>query len=174
MIQFGTVQATDPSQARVRVQFRADRIVSAWLPVLMTGTGDTKTFRMPSTGERVVCLMDKHREDGVVIGAIYDAKNQPTASATVRMEFPDGAVFSYDAGTSKMTFEVSGTTLEASPAGWAIKKTGESLKDILDDLLTQLQAETHTVVSIGSPTSPPLNLALYTAIQARINLFFTS
>ena len=60
--------------------------------------------------------------------------------------------------------------LQISADGFTIKKGGEDLKTILDDLLTQLQAETHPT-STG-PSGPPVNAAQYAAIQNRLpNIF---
>lgn len=174
MLRFGTVKATNPATAQVRVEFKSDRTVSFWLPVLMQNTGENKSFRMFSTGEQVACLMDKLSETGVVLGSMYTSSNAPDASSTVRWEFSDGAVFEYDANISKMTADISGTILEASPAGWAIKKTGESLRDLVADILSELALETHTSAAPGSPTTPPLNAAAYAVIQARVLAFFTS
>lgn len=174
MLKFGKITSTDPAKARVRVEFQEDRTVSFWLPVLMQNTGETKTFRLFSTGETVACLMDERCETGVVLGAIYTNANTPDDSATVRWEFSDGAIFEYDAGLSKMTANISGTIMEATPAGWAIKKTGDSLRAIVSDIMQQLALETHTSAAPGSPTTPPLNAVAYTAIQARVLAFFTS
>jgi hypothetical protein len=47
------------------------------------------------------------------------------------------------------------------------------LLTILDTIITQLQLETHTSTVPPNPTSPPLNIALYLAEQAKLALIKT-
>ena len=73
-----------------------------------------------------------------------------------------------------MTITVGASEMEISPTGFAVTKGGESLRTMISDLIDQLVLETHTVTAVGAPTGPPINLAAYQAIKARILLFFTS
>ena len=62
-------------------------------------------------------------------------------------------------------------TMKASK--FKIVNDADSLYAILNDLLTQLQAMTMTG-NLGYPTSPPINLAAFAAIQLRLQTFLSS
>lgn len=175
MIRFGNISSIDAARARVRVQFADDGIVSHWLPVLVQGSRGNQYFHIFEVNEHVVCLMDEHSENGVVLGAIYDANNTPsgTGADIAQVQFADGAELKYDRSVSTLTITVGASEMEISPTGFAITKGGESLRTMVSDLIDQLVLETHTVTAVGSPTGPPLNLAAYQAIKARVLAFFT-
>jgi len=173
MLKYGNISAIDPAQVRARVEFAEDEIVSAWLPITVQGSGRSKYFRMFAVGEHVACMMDERCENGVILGAIYDQNNQQgNATATLtRIDF-GGAVVEYDSATKVASVSVGSNIIEVNQAGFAIKKSGESLKTILTDLLTANETETHGTPA--GPSTPPVNVAVYSAIKARILAFFTS
>lgn len=114
-MKIGLVVAIDPATGRVRVQFQAqDALVSAWLPVLQQKTARDQAYWLPDLDEQVVCLMDAHEEFGVVIGAIYSARDvPPVASGDKRhVRFADGTTLEYDRAAHRLTANVKGT-LEA-------------------------------------------------------------
>lgn len=174
MLKYGNISAIDPTQVRARVEFAEDEIVSAWLPITVQGSGRSKYFRMFAVGEHVACMMDERCENGVILGAIYDQNNQQgDATATLtRIDFGQGSVVEYDSSTKIARVTVGKNVFEISELGFAIKKSGESLKTILTDLLTANETETHGTPA--GPSTPPVNVAVYSAIKARILAFFTS
>lgn len=176
LIKFGTVSEIDSVNGLVRVNFPEDDLVSFPIPIVMPRTKNDKYFNIFDVNEHVVCLMDERCENGVVMGAIYNPSNKPESGLNediTKVKFSDNSIVEYDRSTSVLTVEVSKTVIKASPTGIEISKVDDSLKDILVDLLTANAAETHNVTAVGSPTGPPINIADYTSILARINLFFT-
>ena len=174
ILKFGIISSTDNANGKVRVQFDDNDIVSHPLPVLVNGTSN-KYYHTFDVNEQVACLMDKNLENGVVLGAIYSSSVQPGESSAdvARVQFSDNTVVSYDRGYSELSATVGTTTFKATASGgFEIKKGGESLKNILTDLVQEIAIETHTSASPGSPTTVPLNAANYLAFVARIaNLF---
>lgn len=172
MIRFGNICDQDPAKGLVRVNFPDDGITSYWLPVVVSGSLENKYFHPLATNELVACVMDDRLENGVVLGAIYSAAAQPDGATAdiVRVKFKDGSEIQYDTAGTRLTAKMGTTELQMSADGFTIKRGGEDLKTLLDDLLTAMQAETHTT-STG-PSGPPINIADYVAIKNRIpNLF---
>lgn len=100
IVRCGTVTATDPETAKVRVQFAdADRMVSYDLPVRFEKTQDDKDYDMPDIGEQVVCLfLPFGVEQGFVLGAVYSQADEvPVISQNKKHRlFADGTWFEYD------------------------------------------------------------------------------
>ena len=71
MLRFGLVSKIHNEKPLVRVNFLDDNSFSYWLNVLQSKTQNDKFYIMPDIGEQVVCLMDEHSEEGVVLGSIY-------------------------------------------------------------------------------------------------------
>ncbi len=177
MLRYGNICDVDAAKGLVRVEFDDDGITSAWIPVTTHGTSGNKYAYTFDVGEHVACLMDEHAENGVVIGAIYSQANTPTGGNKdkVSVNFSDGASVAYNRATHTLEVKVGGTELKLTQSGgFTVKKGGETLKALLTDILTQLQAETHISSGPGSPTSVPVNAAAYAAISARVALFFES
>lgn len=169
---FGTVWASLPDKGMVRVEFDEDSITSAELPYLVTGGGDTKIIYPLPVGAQVACLMDERCEYGVVLGPIYSETSVPNGGAEnkFRLVFSDGTIIEYDTDGHRLTASVGTTDFQVSRDGFTIKRGGESLLTIMDDLLAAVQAETHST-STG-PSGPPINIAEYVAIQARLPQIF--
>lgn len=174
MLKFGYISQIDVNTARVRVQFPDFGITSYWLPVLVQGSGKDKYFHTFDINEHVACVMEENMENGVCLGAVYDSSNQPSGGALLKTKvvFSDGGLVQYDAATSTLTAQSGTTSVVIKPTGVAITKAGESLRQILIDLITQMELETHLSAAPGSPTSPPVNVAAMTAIKARVTAFF--
>lgn len=175
MIRYGYIESVDVSLCRARVRFPDDGIVSHALPILVgdVSAGGIKEFRAPAVGAHVVCLMDENLETGVVLGAIYDASNTASGSSGLtRIEFSGGARVEHQAGV--ITVTSGGKTVEVSAAGIKIRTDSDSLSALLSDLVQANIAETHTSAAPGSPTSPPLNLAAYSALLPRITALLGS
>src|SRR5450631_6158 len=79
----GIAKDQDTSLGRVRVTFNEfDRMLSYWLPIVVSKTQNDKAYWLPDVGEQVVCLMDERDEAGVVLGAIYSQSDAtPVQSA---------------------------------------------------------------------------------------------
>lgn len=102
MIAFGIVSEVDTAKGLARVNFEEDGIVSDWLPIVQKRTKGTTEYTLPEKGEHVACLMDKHHEDGVVMGAIYNETDKPKSGLTgddFRIDFKDGGYISYNTGS---------------------------------------------------------------------------
>jgi phage baseplate assembly protein V len=98
MLKFGIVTNIDEKQAKARVKFAEDDLLSYWLPVLQAKTHKDKFYILPDIGEQVACLMDENIEDGVILGSIYsDADIVPVISKDkVKIKFNDSAEIEYD------------------------------------------------------------------------------
>lgn len=172
MLRFGTISEVNAAKGLVRVRFEEDDIVSDWLPMVQSGTLKNKAYALPDENEHVACLMDEHAENGVVVGCLYNSTDTPGYSSRdkVGVKFENGDEIVYDRAARAYLVKTDTTELKISENGPTLKKGGESLKEILIDLLTQIMSETHNT-GVG-PTSPPINLAEYTAIKDRISAFF--
>lgn len=174
-LKFGVISSTEPTTGRVRVSFDENGIVSQPLPILVAGTGN-KYFHSFDINEQVACLMDEHLENGVVLGAIYSNQVAPgsVSDDVARVQFSDGAIVQYDRNARELIATIGTTEFRATATGgFEVTKGGESLKSILADMLTELQAETHNVTAVGAPTGPPINIANYAAIAVRLNNLFS-
>ena len=107
--------------SQVRVQFEDnDGVISPWLDVVQATTFGAKSYTRPKPGSLVICAMDKNRESGSVIGAIYsDADPAPKDShSTYYHEMDDGSVLKYEDG--KYTIQHAGgavMTVEGNEIG---------------------------------------------------------
>lgn len=152
MIKFGLISDID-RKGLVKVNFDEDEIVSSWLPVLVPSSKDIRYYTDLALNTRVVCLMDQYCEDGVVLGAIYDAENQA-------------------AGAEGVTSVLIGDTIyEISAAGFKIKRQDETLKKILADFLGAVKAITVNTPSGVSAT--PNNLTAFDTIIERLDNLLT-
>lgn len=103
----------DGRGAQVRVQFEDnDGVISPWLDVAQSSTTGMRMFTRPKPGSQVVCLLDAHRESGVVLGAVYsDADPAPAGhEGTVHFEMPDGSMVIWEGGALTIA-HASGVTL---------------------------------------------------------------
>lgn len=66
-------------------------------------------------------------------------------------------------------FSIDTTVVEITNSGISISHAGDNLKNILNDLITQIKQITVTSSAPGSPTSTPLNFALFDSISTRVN-----
>lgn len=109
-MRLGTVSEIDAENARLRVKFEEDEIVSDWLPVAVPTGAKTSFFVVPDVGEQCVCLMDERSENGVFMGTIYSQNTKPknaSADATA-VEFSDGTKIIYDRSNSTFTIDAKG------------------------------------------------------------------
>lgn len=173
MIKFGKISEIDAAKGRVRVEFDEDGIVSGWLPYLVSKSLNDKFFYIFDKGEHVACQMDDHCENGVVMGAIYSSSTAPDGGAEgkVRVKFSDGAEVEYDKGAHQLKVKVEDTELIVGADGHVVKRGDESLRKLLEDILTKLQTHTHPTGT--GPSGPPIEAAEFAAIQNRVPDVYT-
>jgi len=69
----------------------------------------------------------------------------------------------------KVSVSVGLSAFEVDEDGTLIQRGAETLKSIVTDLLTALELLTVTCAAPGAPSTPPLNLASFTALKTRVN-----
>lgn len=171
----GIVSELDAESCRVRVSFGADDgVVSWWLPVLQPRTSGDSAYWMPGADEQVVCLLDEHAEDGVVLGSVYSSEAPPPHASldVVHLQMRDGTVIEYDTAAHRLTVSLAGAGAEialSAPGGVRIEVPagqhvlvggpgGEELvtRSFLEQSYGGYLAHTHLAGAPGSPTSPPV------------------
>lgn len=173
MLRFGTISTIDADKGLARVKFEEDGIVSGWLPILVLRSQKDKHSFAYDVNEHVACLMDEHAEDGVILGAIYSAKELPgdvKGADKIGIEFENGDRIEQDRQERFLRVVMGETELKVSENGPTVSKASESLKIILSDLVDAILAETHPTAM--GPSGTPLNAATYSGIKSRINNFF--
>ncbi|ENZ4856969.1 phage baseplate assembly protein V [Klebsiella pneumoniae] len=104
LIRSGVVTEVDIVQGLCRVQ--SGGIQTTWLNWLTTRAGRSRTWWAPSVGEQVLLLaIGGELDTAFVLPGIYSDDNPaPSASADAWLvEFPDGAVMSYEPETGALT-----------------------------------------------------------------------
>jgi phage baseplate assembly protein gpV len=170
MRKIGYITEIDADKGYVKVFFKEDDITSGWLSIITRGTKGTKEFFPYESGEQVVCLMDETCTDGEVIGARFNSQDKPEDSglSVSVVKYKDGSLVKYDSAAHEFTIKVGASEFVVNEAGgFRIKKGGETLYGIINDLLTELTTETHTG-NLGYPTTPPINAPAYASIMARL------
>jgi hypothetical protein len=110
----------------------------------------------------------------VLVGRIGNSDSALVVLATSELDKVE-----IEVGASTVTVEGSQINLENNKTiynlagtGHSIEQGAESLKAILNDLMTQLEVLTVTCTAPGSPSSVPINVAAITAVKARLNTLF--
>lgn len=113
----GTIVKNEPAKGRSRVTFEdEDGVESFWLRWNMGASGKSKMFNQPDEGSMVNCLVDRHGEDGCILGASYnDQDRTPTANGKLVKALLEGGLdFEYDKGAGTLTLRLpAGLTIEA-------------------------------------------------------------
>ncbi|SAY50942.1 phage baseplate assembly protein V [Neisseria weaveri] len=116
-LQFGIVSAVDEAAHNLRVRLPAlENMETDWLPMLTAAAGGNRFYSLPDEGEQVVCLLDARGENGVVLGATYNAADKPpAASKDVWMRrFKNGTVIQHDRKTGDVLVKTDGVvTIDA-------------------------------------------------------------
>ena len=172
MLRYGTVCDTDYDSGLNRVNLDDDGLVSYWLSPVHLTTRNAKPFAPLAIGEHVACLFDEALEDGVILGAIYSAKDKPEGNANrTFLDFLNNVSVEYDSAAGAFIFTNQTVAVTISDNKVTIEKGADSLGAILSDLIDAMALETHTSAAPGSPTTPPLNAASYVAIKTRLLQF---
>lgn len=105
------------------------------------------------------------------LGSIY-RKPKPGDKCLIGLvENQDEAAFLIDAEqVEEMIVTVGGSELRVTEEGFSLKKGGESLKEILEELLKQILQM--TVTTAVGPSGTPVNAAAFQAIQQRVPQLF--
>ncbi|QLP96148.1 MAG: phage baseplate assembly protein V [Rhodoblastus sp.] len=113
----GKVVRNEPEKGRSRVTFEdEDGVESFWLRWNMGASGKSKIFNAPDEGSMVNCLVDRHGEDGCILGASYnDEDKTPTANGKLMKALLEGGLdFEYDKAAGSLTLKLpAGLTIEA-------------------------------------------------------------
>ena len=89
-LKFGFVTESKPGFAKV--EFPEEDLISAFLPVIVQQSRDNKAAHTLDINTHVCCVMDKHSENGVILGAIYSERD--TVPADLDNSDIEGKVFS--------------------------------------------------------------------------------
>ena len=104
-LRFGFVTEVDAAAHRVRVRLPdLDDLETYWLPVLVARTHRDRFEHLPDVGDHVALLLDPHGEEGVVLGALYSARDpSPGGSPDItRASFADGTTVEYDRAAHRL------------------------------------------------------------------------
>lgn len=107
----GVVKENDPKSGRSRVEFQdEDGVQSFWLSWNMGAAGGSKMFNQPDLGSQVHCLIDRHGEDGCILGARYSAEDAPPTQNGQHMKavMEGGLDFTYDKGAGSLVLKLPG------------------------------------------------------------------
>jgi phage baseplate assembly protein V len=116
-IKRGIVKENDPKTGRSRVEFvDEDESVSHWLAWNMPAAGGTKIFHAPDIGSQVNCALDRHGEDGLILGARYSTEDTPPTQndKLIKMLLEGGADFGYDKASGTLIFKLTSIRIEAN------------------------------------------------------------
>ena len=177
-LRYGHVTEVGKGQARVEFP-DLDGAPSWWLSILYPTTHGDKDYWLPAKGTLVACLLDKHGEDGAILGAIYAGENAPPMSEGERViEFEDGTKLSYDKSSKALTIDCQGPVIVQGAEGVTIDcPSGKTVgiggaDDVLvkKSWLTALEARldanesaTVTAVTAAGPGGPAAGPTLQTA-----------
>lgn len=110
-LRFGIVTAVDAATHRVRVRLPdLDDLETYWLPVLAARTHRDRFEHLYDVGDHVAVLLDPRGEDGVVLGALYSARDPaPGGGADITAaRFADGTVVEYHRAAHRLLLSVRG------------------------------------------------------------------
>ena len=125
MLMFGTVEAVDHDNARVRV--RSGDWVSAWLPWGSQAAGEVRHWRPPSIGEQALILSPSGRpEQAGVIPGFYTTQHAAPSNdgKTVLWELPADFTFIIRVGATTLTVSSDGVHVQGN-----IIASGDILND---------------------------------------------
>ncbi|QNT58152.1 phage baseplate assembly protein V [Neisseria musculi] len=117
-LQFGIVAAVDEAGHTLRVRLPAlENLETDWLPMLTPAAGGNRFYSLPDEGEQVVCLLDARGENGVVLGATYNAADKPPAADKDKWirRFKNGTVIEHDRKTGDVLVRTKGTVTIDAP-----------------------------------------------------------
>jgi phage baseplate assembly protein V len=169
VIQVGTVASIDHAARTCTVQL--GDLETGDLPWVALLAGRVKLWCPPSAGEQCAVLCPEGDVDnGLVLPGIYSDANSPSTSDPdlFQLEFPDGAVISYNHATHALTVTLpeGGTAALTAPGGVtiegdvaikgnvSIEGKAEASEDVVGGGIS-LNSHKHTGVAAGSAQSGP-------------------
>lgn len=171
-LRWGTISEFDAEKYLAKVDFKENSLVSGWLQILLPSTQDTKMEIPVEVGSMVCCLTDDYMERGVILGSAYNDTDTPDAKnkAKYQIKYSDGTIEQYDSEAHKQSWKLNNTEVILTRDGITIKRSSESLKKIISDLIDKILLL--TVTTPNGPSGTPINAADFTAIKQRLpNLF---
>jgi phage baseplate assembly protein V len=129
-VKFGTVSASRPGFARVRLP-DCDNMRTMWLPIAVPKSKEDQACWTYDHGEQVAVLLDANGEDGVIVGAIYsDADTPPITDKNIfTIRFKDGAVLEYNRETHVLKVTGVGQILVDAQVDIVLKAGGKVTVD---------------------------------------------
>lgn len=125
-LRYGVVASVDLAAGRIVVE--CGDIRTAPIRWLERRAGATRTRSVPSVGEQVLLLCPGGDIEAAIalVGVTSDANPLPGAGATEFVEFPDGAVLSYDPKTHALTAKLpAGATVAIAATGGVTLDVGD-------------------------------------------------
>lgn len=110
MLRFGAITEIDVNKCYARVTFMDDDVVSDWLQICVMGAIGNKFFHMFDINEQVACLMDEHSDEGVILGALFNDKTNPSGGNkdVVRVKFTDDSFIEYNRSSHEYNINIKG------------------------------------------------------------------
>lgn len=167
VIQVGTVASIDHAARTCTVQL--GDLETGDLPWVALLAGRVKLWCPPSEGEQCAVLSPEgDLDNGLVLPGIYSDANSPSTSDpdVFELEFPDGAVISYNHATHALTVTLpeGGTAALTAPGGVtiegdvaikgnvSIEGKAEASEDVIGGGIS-LKSHKHTGVAAGAAQS---------------------
>jgi phage baseplate assembly protein V len=167
VIQVGTVASIDHAARTCTVQL--GDLETGDLPWVALLAGRVKLWCPPSAGEQCAVLCPEgDLDNGLVLPGIYSDANSPSTSDpdVFELEFPDGAIISYNHATHALTVTLpeGGTAALTAPGGVtiegdvaikgnvSIEGKAEASEDVVGGGIS-LKGHKHTGVAAGSAQS---------------------
>lgn len=146
----GTVSAVDTKNCRARVRLPDhDNLRSYWLDVLHRNTLKNRDYNLPDVGEQVKVMMTPDAQEGVILGAVYSAKDMPVIDDQDirRIDFADDAYIEYNRKDSAMTIAGEIKTLTLLTRDVIRVETGTEIRVKAKSDITAASGKTVTVTA---------------------------
>jgi hypothetical protein len=126
---------------------------------------EAPAFQIPAEGSEVVCA--QMGEQAIVVVMVADPER-------VVIEVGDSMMIESEQASVLIDSEINlraGAELRLASSGASLQAGGQSLKQILSDLLTTLKTLAPLSTTPGNPTAPnPADIAKLQALETRLNL----
>ena len=153
---FGKVSETKPGFARV-VFADLDNMETEFLPLLLSQTLENRQIHTIDAGSLVAVLMDDHLEDGVILGAIYSAKNPPDQVENTLRKFKakDGGFISYNTANGELLIETKGLTHIKAAGDIQIETAGNLTANVASNATLNAQGAAEITAAASVKVSAP-------------------
>lgn len=163
---FAKVTETKPGFARV-VFADLNNLETEFLPLLFTQTLENRQIHTIDKGSLVAVLMDEHLEDGVILGAVYSAKNPPEAVELTTRKFKakDGGFISYNSANGELLIETQGLTKIKAQGDLQIETAGNAQIKAAGTLKTESGGQTTIVAPKIALNAPSVEISGILAVK---------